>query len=156
VPELLVLAPLALMTAGDEFARGTIPLHVTVLPNVRVPEAGVKEFHDVVAKIASVTPSIAIAGDHLERFGTNGQVTVTVLAPIPELVALHQDLLAAAQSAGAISTDPQYSGDGYRAHTSHTPFSALAPGETALLTSIVLLERRQDSHRALQAHDLSR
>jgi hypothetical protein len=155
VPELLVLAPLALMTVGDEFARGTIPLHVTVLPNVRVPEAGVKKFHDAVAKIASVTPSIAIAGDHLERFGTS-QVTVTALAPIPELAALHQDLLAAAQSAGAISTDPQYSGDGYRAHASHTPFGALTPGETALLTYIVLVERRQDSHRALQAHDLGR
>jgi hypothetical protein len=155
VAELLVLAPLGPPAVREAFARGEIPLHVTVLPNVRISDEKVEGFSAAVAEIASATPPVAVSGDHIERFGRKGDVTVTVLTPVPGLDALHRRLLAAAVGAGAISVDPEYNGDGFCAHATHVPLGVFAPGENTVLSRIVLVERLQDLYRVLQVDDLA-
>lgn len=154
MPELLVLAPFVPVELGEVFERGTIPLHVTVLPNVILPHAATGGFCDAVTQAASVVAPLSITGDRVERFGPHNDVTVTVIRPLDDVGRLHRELLCVALRLGATSVDPEYNGAGYHAHVSRTRAGALAVGETIVLDRLAVLERMPRSHRVVRVAEL--
>lgn len=154
MPELLVLAPFVPVAVGEVFGRGTIPLHVTVLPNVILPDAAAIAFRAAVARSASAVAPLAITGDRVERFGPHNDTTVTVIRQVDDIIRLHRELFSVALRLGATSVDPEYNGDGYRAHVSRTRAGGLGAGETTVLDRLAVLERMAHSHRVVQVAEL--
>jgi hypothetical protein len=138
------------MAVGDEFASGAIPLHVTVLSNVRLDDSAVPGLLDVFAQIASGTPLIESEAGDLAMFGPNNDVLVTLVRVTPALRDLHLRLLSAAHEAGATSVEPAYDADGYRAHVTHTSSGEAVPlRDRVTLTEIVTLDCTDRVRRVL-------
>ena len=154
--ELVVIAPLVPVGLGDEFAgAGTVPLHLTVLPKVRLPADRSADLSAVVDDIAATTAPIAVVADGRAGFGHDGEIPVTTVELSATLRRLHLRLRDDVLRVGAVAAQPAYSGDGYRPHVSDTGDGAkVSPGEQMLLTSLTILDctlptRRLVHHAAL-------
>jgi 2'-5' RNA ligase len=132
--ELAVIVPLEPMRVGDEFADGAIPLHVTVLPNVRVSDAAVAELIQRISSLAADTSVINTVARGVEIFGQNLDVVVTTIDSTVSIRDLHARLLHAAHTLGAESMESAYTSDGYRPHITHTP-----SGQVPLKSDLVML-----------------
>ena len=131
---------------GTEFASGALPLHVTVLGNFRI-DSQWATILDLVRDAAARLPIEShVGGD--ERFGPHGEWRVTVMEPIAALNELHDGLVAAVTSRGAVLDDPHFAGDGYRAHVTWP--GGIRPALDSLLTleslSVIDLEPDGDAH----------
>jgi len=131
--ELAVIVPLEPMQVGDEFADGAIPLHVTILPNVRVRYSAVAELIQQISSLAADTSVINTVALGVEIFGPNLDFVVTTLDSTASIRELHARLLHAAHALGAESMESVYNSDGYRPHITHTP-SGRVPLESDLVT----------------------
>lgn len=138
--ELVVLGPLTPMKVGDEFAAGAIPLHVTVLPNVRVAESALPELIDRIAVISNDTPTASTIAGATERFGADRDIIVTTLHITASIRRLHARLSDAARAVGGVVVDPDYNGDGYQPHVTRTATGDVAPAARVELTSLVTLD----------------
>ena len=138
--ELVVLVPLSPMRVGDEFAAGAIPLHVTVLPNVRVAESALPELIDRIAVISNDTPTASTIAGATERFGAERDIIVTTLHITAPIRRLHARLSDAARAVGGVVVDPDYNGDGYQPHVTRTATGDVAPATRVELTSLVTLD----------------
>jgi hypothetical protein len=108
---------------GTSYEAGKLPLHVTVLGNFTL-EADHEVIGSIVRHAERMLPiDIQAASD--ERFGPDGEFRVTVAQPSAALNVLHHELLASAQRVGAIFDNPDFNGDGFRAHL--TWLDALRP-----------------------------
>jgi hypothetical protein len=69
--ELVVIAPIAPIGPGDRFdpGVGTVPLHLTVLPKVRVSHDRSATVSAVVDRIAAATRPIPVVADGRGGFG---------------------------------------------------------------------------------------
>ena len=132
--ELAVVVPLEPMRVGDELADGAIPLHVTVLPNVRMRDAAVAELILQISSLAADTSVIHTVARAVEVFGPNLDVAVTTLDSTVALRQLHARLLRAAHALGAESTEPAFNSGGYRPHITHNP-----AGRVPLESDLVML-----------------
>jgi 2'-5' RNA ligase len=132
--ELAVIVPLEPIRVGDEFADGAIPLHVTILPNVRMRDAAVAELILQISSLAADTSVIHTVARPVEVFGPNLDVVVTTLDSTVLLRQLHTRLLRAAHALGAESTESAFNSDGYRPHITHTP-----SGRDPLESDLVML-----------------
>lgn len=119
--ELAVIVPLEPMQVGDEFAHLAIPVHVTVLPNVRMRDAAVAELIRRISSLAADTSVIHTVAREVEVFGPNLDVVVTTLDSTVPIRQLHTRLLNAAHASGAESTESAFNSEGYRPHITHTP-----------------------------------
>jgi 2'-5' RNA ligase len=122
------------MRVGDELADGAIPLHVTVLPNVRMGYAAVAELILQISSLAADTSVIHTVARAVEVFGPNLDVVVTTLDATVALRQLHARLLRAAHALGAESMESAFNSGGYRPHITHTP-----AGRVPLESDVVML-----------------
>jgi 2'-5' RNA ligase len=129
-----VIVPLESMRVGDELADGAIPLHVTVLPNVRMGYAAVAELILQISSLAADTSVIHTVARAVEVFGPNLDVVVTTLDATVALRQLHARLLRAAHALGAESMESAFNSGGYRPHITHTP-----AGRVPLESDVVML-----------------
>lgn len=138
-----MIAPLAPMNVGDEFDSGVgaVPLHMTVLPKVRIARDRSAAVAAVVRGIASTTAPVGIVASGRAGFGHEGSVQVTTVEMSDQLRRLHSRLLTDVCRAGAESVQAAYNGDGYRPHVSDTRDGQLVnPGDQLLLTTLAILD----------------
>ncbi|HEY9290272.1 MAG TPA: 2'-5' RNA ligase family protein [Microlunatus sp.] len=138
--KLVVISPLTPLRAGDEFDRDRIPLHLTVLPPIRVDEDDAQAVTSAVVELASATAPITVTGTDYADFGPGGDVRVTTVDGSQELRQLHSRLLGSAQQAGAVPVQPDYNGPGYRPHITHTDDGVVRPGERILLSTLAIID----------------
>ena len=139
MPRLVVVLPLVPLPVGAGFPLRTWPLHVTVAPTF-VTDADTPAVAAAIAPVVADSPAMAVTAGDDEGFGPSGRVPVTVLAPSPELSALHGLLRDALRAVDAQFDDPAYTGAGYRAHVTHTRNARMQPGDIALLEQAALVD----------------
>ncbi|SDT33032.1 2'-5' RNA ligase family protein [Microlunatus soli] len=139
--ELVVIAPLAPISVGDHFEQGTVPLHLTTLPKIRVPQANLSAVLTAFRRIANATkPMTATAADY-DHFGAAADVGVTTIEISDQLRTLHLSLLEAARQAAALPIQLAYHGDGYRPHVTHAHNGdRVCPGDSMDLTALAVLD----------------
>jgi hypothetical protein len=141
--DLVIIAPLAPMDVREQFDAGvgTVPLHLTVLPKVRVPSDRSGAVAAAVRDIAATTAPLTIVADGRAGFGQDGAVRVTTVVLSEELRLLHARLLEDVCNAGGSPAQPGYVGEGYRPHISDTFDGRLInPGEHVVLASLTILD----------------
>jgi 2'-5' RNA ligase len=148
--ELSVFVPLRHMRAGDIWAAGSLPLHVTVLSNFHVDDVSVPELIAKISAIARETPVLETSAEALAWFGPNRDIAVTTLLTSAPLGHLHHRLLEAATAVGAKWVNPFFNAEGYRPHATRTiEGEAVTRGEPVILDSLVVLDCSTDTRRAL-------
>lgn len=143
VDELVVIAPLAPVSVGDEFDSGVgaVPLHMTVLTKVRVRRDLSEAVAAAVRDIAVATAPVRLVAGGRAGFGHEGAVHVTTVEMSDQLRGLHSRLLKDVCRAGGVPVQPAYNGDGYRPHVSDTRDGQLVnPGEQLVLTTLAILD----------------
>ena len=144
------------MAVGDEFQRGTVPLHLTVLPNTRVAMGRAAAVESAIREVARSTEPITATADGYASFGDAGDVQVTTVDVTVELQRLHLRLLQGVQQAGGEPATPAYNGKGYRPHITHThDHQVVRPGEQVSLRSVVLLDCTQPIRHVTTIADLA-
>jgi hypothetical protein len=141
---------------GEEFSGHGWPQHLTIVPNFSIgwDEATVRE--RVQRALAGQRPH-AVAAQHEELFGPRRTVPVTVLEPIPDLIAMHSRVVDLLINAGAAFEHPAYVQRGYRPHVTVTSDRRLNPGDRVIIDSIsvVDLQPRGDSQQRKVLHTIS-
>jgi len=139
VKEFVAVAPLVPVAVGDRFPAGRLPLHMTVLPKVRVPPDAARELIEGLRSAVSTIsgPVTALLGERAS-FGHVREVPVTTVQLSDGLVALHSQLLAVAVEVGGEPIQPSYCGTGYRPHISDVGDEAVTEGRLALATVAVI------------------
>lgn len=156
VLQLTVIAPLVPMAIGDEFQQGTVPLHLTVLPNTSVGPEIAAAVESAIREVAGITEPITARARGFASFGDAGDVRVTTVDVTAELQRLHVRLLECVQRAGGIAINPAYNGDGYRPHITHThDHQVIRPGERVSLTAVAVLDCTQPIRRVSVMADLA-
>lgn len=155
--ELVVIAPLTTIAAGDQFGLGTVPLHLTSLPKVRVPHGELPAVLAAIDEVAAAATPLRVITAGFDLLGEASTVRVTTVEPSASLRQLHLDLLEATRAAGAVTLHPSYHGDGYRPHITHTHDGRfLASGEQAELTALAVLDCSRPTRRILSVRSLGR
>lgn len=137
------------LTEGDEFTAATYwPLHVTLVSNFVVDWNStdlLKKLHDLLAK---THPVHVVAGDD-EFFGGARNVRVTILDMTPELMTFHKQIITILEDAGAVFDEPEFGGDGYRAHATVQKAHRLHKGDRVLIDEVTIVDMfpNQDSTR---------
>lgn len=139
MPRLVVVLPLVPLRVGDGYPLRIWPLHVTAAPTF-VTDADATAVAAAIAPVVAGSPTLSVSAAGDEGFGPSGRVPVTVLAPAPELSALHGLLLDALGAVDAAFDDPAYTGPGYRPHVSVTGSARMRPGGVALLEQAALVD----------------
>lgn len=139
MPRLVVVLPLVPLTAGDGFPLKTWPLHVTVAPTFQTP-ADLAAVAAAIAPVVARSPALCVTAGGDEGFGPSGRVPVTVLIPSPELSGMHAGLVRALWAMDARFDDPEYVGDGYRAHVTMTTTARMTPGQVARLEQAAIVD----------------
>lgn len=140
--QLAVVAPLRPMKVAANFPRDDLPLHLTLLPIVRVKDAdSAGELQRRLTQVTTtLTPIESVVADE-EWFGPQHDVLVFVLGPAPAASRAHEAFLAAATEVSAEPVEPQYTGPGFRPHiTRARDSSMLRLGQRLLLTEVAILD----------------
>lgn len=132
---------------GQVFPRTDWPLHITLVRfDVRF-DAGSAEGADVAEHIAGPAgaPAAAALGTALEvgadaRFGRDGSVPVSLVAPHPALQQLHEQLVRLVPDVGGRILTPRHTLAGYRPHVSHHGSKRLHQGDAVVLDRIALVD----------------
>ena len=130
------------------FASAALPLHVTVLGNF-ILDADFDEFASIVTAAARMLPITVHLGTD-EVFGANGEYQVTVTEPSVSLTELHNELLDRARRVGAVLDNPEYGGDGYRAHVTWPGNVRPALAAVLTLASLSIVELEPDGDTQLR------
>lgn len=87
--EMAVVALVEPMRAGGVYDVGRIPLHVTVLPNIRIDESHAAGLATRIEALASSTAELIVGIGSAEMFGRQSDIAVTVIESSPPLQRLH-------------------------------------------------------------------
>jgi len=148
VPRLVVVLPLDPLTVGAGFSLRDWPLHLTVVPTF----TGV----DLQAGLLAIGPILAAQGPLQlcagpeEGFGRSMRIPVSVIEMSRELIDLHGALLRALLAVGAISDDPEFTGDGYRAHVTMTRNARLHEGDHLNLRQAAVVDMTPEGNQRLR------
>jgi 2'-5' RNA ligase len=137
MPRYVVVLPLTPLAAGDRFSTRDWPLHVTIVPTFHSTDSASAIAAQLSPAAFAHAPVTLEAGDE-ERFGTKNTVPVTVIEPTPELFALHRALVASLDHPEF--ENPEFTGDGYRAHVTVKKYGRVARGQRMLLDQIALVD----------------
>lgn len=149
MPRLVVVLPLQPLTVGDGFSLSDWPLHVTVAPTFVVAV-------DLAVVVAAITPVLAPQPALRERvgqdegFGRSGKIEVSVVVPSRQLADLHTRLLAALTDIGAVFDDPEFIGNGYRAHVTKTRAAQASPGDVLTLAQAAIVDMEPEGDGRLR------
>lgn len=124
---------------GTEYPSTHWPLHVTIADTFAVDWSKNDLLKKLSALVANHQPVTAIA-DHDEYFGPQKQTQVTILDMSKELIALHNDVVGLLKSAGAIFNNPQYIGEGYRAHVTVQSHLRLHKGDLVNINGLTIVD----------------
>jgi 2'-5' RNA ligase len=141
MPRLVVVLPLAPLEDGDGFPLSAWPLHVTVAPTFEITESIETVVEAIRPAVARSTELPLVAGGN-EGFGRALDIPVTIVVPTPELLLLHRELVECLTLLGAAFDDPDFIGDGYRAHITKTRTACMYPGESMTATQAALVDMR--------------
>lgn len=134
-----LIMPLEPLAVGIEYASTSWPLHVTIADTFAVnwEETGLRE---QLANLLSERQPVTAIAAHDEWFGAHQHTQVTILTMSPELITLHNDVIALLESAGAVFNNPGYNGLGYRAHATVQAHARLRIGDRLELDQIALID----------------
>lgn len=148
MPRLVVVLPLELLHDGDGFSLRDWPLHLTVAPTF----TGVA----LAAVVPAITPvlftqrpfRLRVGPD--EGFGHSQRIPVSVVEPSAELMDLHVALLDALRTAGANFDDPEFVGNGYRAHVTVTRNARVKQGDQLTLHQAAVVDMAPEGDQRLR------
>jgi 2'-5' RNA ligase len=136
------------MRVGNQFEQGTVPLHLTTLPKVRVTHENLPAVLLSISDVAAASAPVSATAVGYAEFGRAGTIRVTTVETSPGLGRLHLQLLEGAQRAGAVPLELAYTGDGYRPHVTHTPDDhAISPGGRVEVTALAVLDCSEQVRR---------
>jgi hypothetical protein len=148
VPRLVVVLPLDPLHDGDGFSLRDWPLHLTVAPTfTRI---------DLPAVVRAITPvllaqrSFRLRVGQDEGFGRSQKIPVSVVEPSAELTDLHVALLDALRLAGADFDDPEFIGNGYRAHVTMTRRARVSAGDQLTLHQAAIVDMAPEGDQRLR------
>jgi hypothetical protein len=140
MPHLALTLELPPTAAGFTATGAEWPCHASVLQSFRT-EA---EIADVVARVrprAILSAPITVVGDHVEGFGPDRDVPVTVLRQAEPVVALHEALLGDLLALPGFAPDvPGWAGAGFRPHVTAASWGALGEGEAVTFDRLAVLD----------------
>ncbi len=139
MPRLVVVLPVRPLEAGDGFALRDWPLHVTVAPTF-VVALDLATVVGAISPLLESQPALTVRAGPDEGFGPSLDIPVTVIEPSAELTALHARLIAALRGVGAEFDDPEFIGDGYRAHVTVRRADRLCPGDSVELAQATIVD----------------
>lgn len=128
------------VTIGFRTSADRWPPHTTVMQSFHV-EADVDVVVALVQRRAEhASPIDAVAG-HIEGFGPNRDIRVTVLTNAEPIVELHEALLGDLQALPGFAPDvPEWAGPGFRPHVTAGSWGELSPGERMVFDRIALVD----------------
>lgn len=154
---LVVVLPLQPLVNGDGFPLARWPLHLTVAPTF-VIEADLTAVVAAVEPVLRGVPVLRVTAGPDEGFGRSGAIPVTVIEPSPVLSGLHRALHTAIGDIGGEFDDPEFVGDGYRAHVTMTKTARVHPGDRLDLRQATIVNMEpigaQRLRHVIWAHDL--
>lgn len=146
--DLVVIAPLTPLRIGDRYEQGKVPLHLTTLPKFQATQEVMHAVLAAIGEIAASTGPISVTTSGYSQFGHADNIPVTTVSLSTELRQLHLRLLEGAYGAGARPNHPDYNGDGYRPHITHTHDGhAVHPGSQVTLGSLAILDCSQPTRK---------
>jgi hypothetical protein len=135
--------------------RALWPLHVTVAGNFRVDAPAGAAMPALLKSIADDVPAFDVQLGPLDHFGAGKNIPV-LLASHPLLAQIHRSLAAElAHSTGFSPVEPEYWGDGYRAHATLGRAVNAQAGDVLRIRTLTLVSLLPDSGRRLFATDLA-
>ncbi len=147
---LILVAFVEPVADGLVFPRTHWPLHITL---VRF-DVGTDESAEEVAALAAPSAGAALGASLTvgedAGFGRYGSVPVSLIQPQPDLQALHEQLVTAAESLGGKILTPAHTMSGYRPHVSHHGAKRLNPGDAVVLDRIALVDWAPDGARTVR------
>jgi hypothetical protein len=141
MPRLVVVLPLAPLEDGDGFPLNAWPLHVTIAPTFEIG-VSTDRVAEVIRPVVARSAELRLTAGPDEGFGRALDIPVTVVVPTPELLLLHRELMDRLTRTGAIFDDPDFTGDGYRAHVTKTRAAGVNPGDTMTATQATLVDMK--------------
>lgn len=139
MPRLVIVLPLAPLQTGDTFAVRDWPLHITVLAPF-LTDAEPAEIAAALAAVASGQAALTAVAGGDEMFGRRENVPVTVVAPNPALIRLHDALVDAIRPLGASPHERAFTGPRFRAHVTVKGDARVHEGDELSLTQIALVD----------------
>lgn len=146
---LVVVLPLVPLATGAGFPLREWPLHVTVAPTF-VVQYGLSEVVEMIGPVLADQPRLAARAGQQEGFGPSMTIPVAVVEPTVELTDLHTRLVTALRQGGAVFDDPQYVGDGYRAHITTTRQAAAQAGQQLHLQQAAIVDMEPQGDQRLR------
>jgi len=135
----VVVAPLTPMAVGDRFITREWPLHVTLV-QVFMSDASPGDIALRLDEVAAVAAAVTVVAGDDEHFGRSRTIPVTVIEPSLELDRLHAACVAALDELAPVYENPEYLGDGYRAHVTVKRHQRVSAGEVLTLQQIALVD----------------
>jgi hypothetical protein len=150
----VVVALLEPLGVGDAFPASRWPLHITLSTNFDTaaePDA----VAEAVARVASLSPAVTIAGGERAMFGAHHTTPVTLVEPREPLAEMHAALVARLASQGAVFLYPEHLGDGYRPHAAVQAHGRPRPvrlrtGQRVRIDRVALIDRSPDGDRRMR------
>jgi hypothetical protein len=127
--------------AGFTAAADRWPCHATVLQSFRVDAPLDAVLAVVRARAAATDGPVTPIGDHVEGFGPERDIRVTVLGRADRIVALHTDLVSSLATLDGFAPDvPEWAGEGFRPHVTAGAWGELAPGDEVTFDRIAVVD----------------
>lgn len=139
VAEKLIVATLEPVEVGQKFKK--LPLHVTMMPWLKVDREKEDELDGYLKVIARKLDNIYVVGQDEAMFGPEYDTRVRLVVD-SVLRSVHFDILAAANWTEA-TYDEEYVGENYIPHVSYTDEKRLAEGEIASVAAMQVFGRER-------------
>jgi len=131
------------MAEGATYSSNDWPLHVTIADTFSLNW----EIDDLRTKLSELAtklkPATAIAAQD-EYFGPEKQTQVTILDMSKGLINLHNGVISILKSLGAVFNDPQYMGEGFRAHATVQSNARLNMGTEVKFDNLAIIDMFPD------------
>lgn len=141
MPHLALTLERSPTAAGFTTAADQWPCHATVLQSFRVSAGLDPVLAAVQARAAAADGPVTPIGAHVEGFGPDRDIRVTVLGRADRIVALHHALMSTLATLDGFAPDvPEWAGEGFRPHVSAGAWGELAPGEEVTFDRIAVVD----------------
>ncbi len=124
---------------GTEFFWKDFPLHVTLAGIFTISWDSTKLFHQLSALLVNDEPAVTKAEEEV-YWGTDHEYHVMKLQKTPEMMALHNKIVNELSKAGAVFDEPQYAGEGYIPHSTHTKHARLRKNDVVKINKVTIVD----------------
>jgi len=126
-----------------EYSSSQWSLHMTLADTFSI-EWNITEFMKELVGLSDKLKPVSLKTSHYEYFGPEKQTQVVIYDTSKEITALHYEIIHLLKSAGVKFNDPQYTGAGFRAHSTVQARARVKIGEVVHIKNIALVDMLPD------------